>query len=456
MILILGAGLSGASCSYHLGHENCVVLEKSHRPGGHIAVDCRDGFVWDPGPHVSFTKNAYVRELFASSVEGGLHELDVTTVNYFEGHWVDHPAQTALYQVPEPLRSECLASLLAARESAPPTPRTSNYRQWLESSSGEVFTRTFAGPYTRKYWTRGPADMTTDWVGTRVLHPQVDDVIRGSRGPLGRKTHYITAARYPKKGGFQSFARTLFAGARIEFGAEAVSVDLKRRTVRTADGRLFTYSTLINTLPLPIFVGMCAHVPAVIQEAALTLSCSQLLLVNVIAPHPTRRPEHWIYVYDSDKLSTRINCTETLAAANAPAGWTGVQVEVYFSRHRPLEVSPTEVGPRVLAELIHMGLVDPSECEDPGNIDHHIRYSPWANVIFDHDTRPALDQIWTWLEQYGLEREPDDLSPLTDWERRVPSGSSLSRLVMAGRFGQWKYYWTDDCVLRGKMVGDFA
>lgn len=280
-----------------------------------------------------------------------------------------------------------------------------------------------------------------------------------SRAAVAPWVGNLTTSRGPgiqERGGFQAFARTLLQGARVQFGAEAVSVDLKRRTVRTADGRRFSYSRLINTLPLPIFISMCGAAPSAIREAALTLGCSQLLLVNVIAPHPTIRPENWIYVYDSDKLSTRINCTEKLSSANAPAGWTGVQVEVYFSRHRPLGISPTEAGARVQAELIDMGLVDPSACEDPSRINHHLRYSPWANVIFDHDTRPALEQIWTWLEQYGLEREAGDLSPITDWEAQTPNPFPRPRLMMAGRFGQWKYYWTDDCVLRGKILGALA
>src|SRR6185295_12757697 len=53
-------------------------------------------------------------------------------------------------------------------------------------------------------------------------------------------------------------------------------------------------------------------------------------LHTVAASHPTRRAEHWMYVYDEDKLTTRINCTEMLNSRNAPEGWTGVQAEVYF------------------------------------------------------------------------------------------------------------------------------
>lgn len=451
MNLILGAGLAGLSCAYHLGHGHCLLLEKSLHPFGHIATELRDGFTWDPGPHVSFTKHDYVRRLFAESTGGDFDEYEVQTGNYFAGHWIEHPAQTALHQVPEPLRSQCLESFLGSRKQQEGSqPR--NYQEWLDRAFGPVFAQQFPAAYTRKYWTHEPAALATEWVGQRVFYPKVEDVVAGAKGALGKKTHYITQVRYPRSGGYQSFARKLAEGANIRFGAEVVAIDLEQRRVFTADGNSYPYRRLINTLPLPLFVSMCVGVPEPVREAAAALSCSQLLLINVSARHATRRPENWIYVYDEDMLSTRIHCVEKLTPGNAPSDWTGVQVEVYFSRHRPLPVTPDQVGARVLEELSHMGLIDPDACTEAEPIAHHTRYCPWANVIFTTETRPALDIIWTWLETKGLSREADDLHPLTDWANATPSEPS-ARLLMAGRFGQWKYYWTDDCVLRGKHIG---
>ena len=65
---ILGGGLAGLSASFHLGHETCTVYEKRNYAGGHIYSENFNGFTWDEGPHVSFTQNEYVRELFAESI----------------------------------------------------------------------------------------------------------------------------------------------------------------------------------------------------------------------------------------------------------------------------------------------------------------------------------------------------------------------------------------------------
>ena len=62
--LILGGGLTGISASYHLKHKNCLILEKNDYLFGHIASITSNGFTWDEGPHVSFTKHEYVKSLF--------------------------------------------------------------------------------------------------------------------------------------------------------------------------------------------------------------------------------------------------------------------------------------------------------------------------------------------------------------------------------------------------------
>lgn len=448
MNLILGAGISGLSASYHLGHANCLLLEQEDRPFGHVKMVSRDGFTWEEGPHVSFTKHAYVRDLFAASVDGEFEEYVARATNYFRGHWIDHPAQVSLHQVPEPLRSQCLDSFLRSRDPARAGPRApADYQEWLEQAFGRVFTETFPAAYTRKYWTRHPRDLSTAWVGERVLFPTVEDVVSGAKGPLGRDLHYITTVRYPRRGGYEAFVRKLLAGANVRLGASPASIDLRARAVRLADGNAYEYERLISTIPLPRFLQLCRGLPSHVREAAEVLSCSEVLLVNVAARHPARRPETWIYVYDEDKLATRISLTEHLSPGNAPPGCTGVQVEVYGSRYRALPGTPDEITGRVAAELAAIGLIDPDAVHDS----HHVRV-PWANVIFDHDTRPALEVLWTWLEQFGLLREPGDTHPLTDWGRQTTVRTPFGPLAFAGRFGQWKYFWTDDCVLRGREM----
>lgn len=445
-IVILGAGLAGLSCSYHLGHQNCTLFEKRTYAGGHIYSHLRNGFTWDEGPHVSFTKDAYVRQLLAESTDGNFHEFQCNVSNYYQGSWIPHPAQSNLFAVPQPKRSECLEDFLSSRaEASWPSEPPRDYAKWLERAFGKTFAHTFPFAYTRKYWTCDPALLATDWVGNRVYYPDVETVLSGSQNAPEIKTHYITSVRYPKNGGFLSFAKKLIRGANINFDHKAVMIDLGGKRVQFANGEHCTYNKLISTLPLPVFISLIADVPSDVSAAARALRCSSLLLVNITANHSSLKPYHWMYVYDEDMISTRINTTELLSESNGLTGKTGIQVEVYESAYRPFQSSHPEIASTVVNELHAMGLL-----EEPETV--HTQYIPYANIIYDHNRRSAQDIIFTWLEQFGLAREEQDLDPMTEWSSAQTSHDG--DLVFAGRFGQWKYFWSDDCILRGRQIAD--
>lgn len=450
MILVLGAGLAGISCSYHLNHE-CLVVEKKHHAGGHIYSHQINGFTWDEGPHVSFTKHKYVKDLFAKSLNGEYLEYPVYPTNYYKGHWINHPAQSNLYAVPEPIRTKCLNDFLSSRNENQEEFVPKNYEDWAILAFGNAFYEEFVKSYTQKYWTVEPKDLTTDWVGGRVFFPDVETVKRGFIGPLDQSTHYITSVRYPEKGGYFSYTNGLREGMNVELNKTVERISLASKTVYFADGSNIKYSKLINTLPLPEFVRYIEASPEV-NKAANDLACSELLLINYVVNHRAKIDAHWFYVYDADKYATRVNFTELLSPQNGQDGKTGIQVEVYFSKYRP-QIEPVElIVNRVLEELIEMGLVESHDSLEDSNT----QYIKYANVICDLPKRQALETIFSYLEQYGLVRESDDLEPMTDWDKKLENNddSKVGDIVLAGRFGQWKYFWTDDCILRGKFIAN--
>ncbi len=442
---ILGAGLAGISTSWHIGHQNCTIFEKSAKHGGHAGSESSFGFTYDHGPHVSFTKHDYVKQLFASNVAGEYGDFPVRTRNYYHGTWIEHPAQAHLWQVPESIRADCSAEMTAAAMASSEPP--SNYEDWLLQAYGSTFARTFPFAYTRKYWTTEPSAMTTDWLGPRMPKLNVEEIAKGLIPDTYQNLHYITTVRYPNREGYQAFFEKMTHGANIHLNHEVASIDLGRKRLWFSSGESHDYEKLVSSLPLPDFISRCLNVPLEIRQASALLDCSQLLIVDVFAPHEQQMPGHWFYIYDEDKWATRIHCIERLSSSNAPTGWTGVQAEVYFSKHKPLTLKPQDIANEVAQELVTMGFVD-SEIMEKGLCHVKWRWSPYANVIFTHPRREALDRIWEWLGKYGLERENDDLEAISYWPGESVNGS----LAMAGRFAQWKYLWTDDCILRGKQL----
>lgn len=422
---VLGSGITGLAVSYYHGHDRCVIYEADSHYGGHVYSEQQDGCVWDDGPHVSYTKNEYIQQLFSELVDGQFEEVQAEVVNYYRGHWIDHPTQSNLYQIPEPMRTECLNSFVESRvENAESQRPPANYEEWIHRAFGRVFADNFPAVYTRKYWTREPIDLGTDWVGKRVYYPRVEDVTRGATGPLGRSTYWVNRWRYPSKGGFFSYTHKLADGARIQYGKKLVRVNFGRRLLWFEDGTEARYDTLVSTIPLPILIACAEDAPADVREAARMLKATRLLLVRVAANHASVRKEPWLYVYDEDKISTRISIQENFSPHNAPHGKTALSVEVCGSDFKPLPTDRAAVVEQVQREMIEMGLLEGQQAVAGVSV----RYCPWGQVIYDHNRRPALDRINTFLDRLGV--------------------------IRGGRYSQWGYMMTHDCVLRGKKVAE--
>ncbi|MGH7232563.1 MAG: protoporphyrinogen/coproporphyrinogen oxidase [Nitrospiraceae bacterium] len=421
---ILGAGLSGLGTSFHVGHDKCVIYEAKSHYGGHIYSETRDGFTWDDGPHVSYTDNEYVRSVFEASVKGEFQEYETCVSNYFQGHWIEHPAQSNLYQVPEPLRTECLNSFLEARSQDVTSSKPVNYQEWLYQAFGRVFAETFPAAYTRKYWTTDPINLGVDWIGKRVFYPNVEDVTEGYKAKLGRATYWVTKWRYPSRGGFLSYAKKFAEGARLHYRKTLIKINFSKQQMVFSDGTQIAYDNLVSTVPLPVLIECSEDAPKDVREAASVLRCTNFLLIEVAANHPAKRSEQWIYVYDENKLSTRISIIEHFSPQNAPESMTGLSVEVYGSAYRPLPANHEEVAQRVQRELVEMGLLQDLNAV----VSVQVRYVPWGNVIYDHNRRSALDRINAFLDRVGV--------------------------ICVGRFAEWGYLMTHDCVLRSKRVGE--
>jgi protoporphyrinogen oxidase len=446
---ILGAGISGISASYHLNHHETQIFEKELKIGGHAASENLSGFTVDHGPHVSFTKSDYTRNLFATNTSDAFTEFPVYVRNYFQGTWIDHPAQAHLWQIPEPLRQQCAEEMLVTAGD-PISSEPEDYEQWLLHNYGPTFTRIFSAAYTKKYWTVRPSLLSTDWLGPRLPKMTVEQIQKGLVPQSAQNLHYITRVRYPIYGGFEGFFTPMAKGAKINFGSDVTSISLAKREIRFANGSRTSYQKLISTLPLPSFIQRCEEVTDEVREAADQLDCTQLLIVDIFSPQSQKIDGHWFYVYDEDKWSTRIHCIEKLSSNNAPEGWVGIQAEVYFSKYKPLLDDPASIAEAVAGELLEMGLLD-ADVFQRRAFKLHWRWSPFANVLFTHPRKSALETIWNWLSRHGLAREPDDLDPGS----AAPSSStSLGNIIMAGRFAQWKYFWTDDCVLRGRTIAE--
>jgi protoporphyrinogen oxidase len=427
-IAILGSGMAAVGASYRLRGEPhaCTLYDKNSYTGGHtVTIKHPDGFAFDIGPHVSFTKDERVQRLLADAVGGKYEAIQYQLTNYWQGYWFPHPVQCNLHNLPPELVTRILLSFI--EEERKPLPEITNYEEWLVASYGRVLAETFPMAYTAKYHTTPAVNLRTDWMGPRMYRPSLQEVIFGAVSPTVPNVHYITDFRYPTHGGFQAYVDGLRAGATVELGHQLVSLDPGRKELTFKNGRRVTYDAVVSSIPLPELVPMIAGVPREVRDAAAALACSSVVLVNLGLDRSDVSKHHIAYFYDADVLFSRLSFPHMFSATMAPAGHGSIQAEVYFSKkYRPIDRTPEECIEPVIRDLRRVGLIR----ETDRIVHQSVVFAEYANIIFDHDRPPALATVHAYLDSIGVN--------------------------YCGRYGDWAYLWSDDSFKSGERAAERA
>jgi len=427
-IIVVGSGMAGFGAAHRLRNEGIrpVIYERSSHFGGHTA-SFRDsnGFLFDLGPHISFTKDARFQELLAGFVDNQYEALQVKLDNYWHGSRLTHPVQLHLNGLPKDLIVEILADFVKVHNQ--PEPVIANYEDWLIASYGRKFAELFPMQYTRKYHLTAAKNMSTEWLGPRMYRPSLEEMLRGALAPWAPEVHYITQFRYPKTGGFLSYLKPLPDMADIKLQHQVTALDPRAKVLRFSNGVSAQYDALVSSIPLPVLVPMIAGVPEDVVAASRLLACSTCVLVNVGVGRSDLSEGQITYVYDEDISFTRLSFPHMLSVTNAPPGCGSIQAEVYFSsKYRPLQQSTEAIIDQVIADLHRCKILR----EDDRILSRGATTVEYANVIFDLDRAKALKTVHGYLDDVGIH--------------------------YCGRYGDWGYMWTDESFVSGERAAEAA
>jgi protoporphyrinogen oxidase len=420
--------MAGFGAAHHLHAEGIVpvMFDKNAYYGGHTASFRYDsGFLFDMGPHISFTKDTRIQELFADSVDQKYETVQITLNNYWRGYWPLHPVQLHLHGLPEDVIVKVITDFVEERQR--PERPIRNYADWLLASFGRTFSELFPMQYTRKYHLTTAENMSTDWLGPRIYRPSLEEVLRGALSPSAPHVHYITHFRYPSLGGFVSYLTKFVPLGNLKFEHKLVSIDPRAHQLQFSNGAVAEYDALVSSVALPDLVPMIQGTPKDVLDAARRLACSTCVLVNVGVDRNDLSSAHMTYFYDEDICFTRLSFPHMLSASNVPRGAGSIQAEVYFSsKYKPLTCPPEDLIEPVIRDLKRCGLLRESD----RILFRNAMVVRHANVIFDLERANALNTVHGYLDDLGI--------------------------AYCGRYGDWGYMWTDESFKSGELAAERA
>jgi len=422
-IAILGGGIAGLGAAFEFSHHDIksTIFEKADTHGGHAKSYDVQGFVYDDGPHVSFTKNERVKQLFAESVEDEYLTINAQVNNYWKGLWIKHPVQCNLFSLPIDMKVRIIEDFVNAGEAD--RGGIKNYADWLLASYGRSFAENFPMEYTKKYHTTTSANMDVDWLGPRLYRPSLSEVLHGAFTLDTDDVHYVPEFRYPRKGGFVRFLDLFAKHADIRLEHEIRLIDLEEKKLYFKNGQKRQFDHIVSSLPLPELIKIIKGAPDEIVEASEKLACTTLVIVNVGLDRSDISEAHWSYFYDDDICFSRLSFPSMQSPFNAPENHGIIQAELYFSKkYKPFAGRAEDCITPTIRDLKKCRLVS----DDDHVVFADAKLIPYANIIFDLDRRPALNAIQAYLSGLGIE--------------------------CCGRYGLWGYHWTDQSFLSGEKA----
>ncbi len=417
-IVVLGGGLAGLTASIASGAE---VYEAEDGVGGVAASDRRDGFAFDRGIHVMQSVPARILKLL-DDVGVELNVRNRRAFIYSHGTYTPYPFQVNTAGMPLGVRTRCVWDFLTRERAGRPR----NYEEWIYQSVGRGFAETFLIPYSEKFWTVHPREMTHEWTGNRVPQPTTLQVLRGAL--WSRQTRIGTNAefRYPSHApGYGSIGESLRArAAKVHCGHRASRVDIPGHRVHFENGTTVDYGRLVSTIPLPELVRICPEAPEEVRAAAALLRTNSIVVVNLGIDRPAVTDWHWVHFPDRDVSFFRISFPNNFAENVVPFGMSSVSAEVSYSPLRPLD--ETGIVERVVEDLRRVGVL---------RADDRIRFSMTRNIryaycIHDFHRKAAVRTVRHWL----LEND----------------------VIATGRFGLWNYFWSHEAMMSGLQAGEKA
>lgn len=421
-IAILGSGMAGYGAAYRLQSEGLrsTMYDKNPYHGGRTSSHkYNGGFIFDEGPHVSFTEDRRIQDLLAESVNQKYETREAHVNNYWRGYWIKHPAQCNLYGLPPKLVVNILVDFI--QENYKGHNQIDDYAEWLVANYGQTFAKTFPMEYTLKFHTTKASNMSTDWMGPRLYKPSLEEVLHGAISPKTPNFHYCTQFRYPSVNGFVSYLNLFLNMAELKLSHRLVRLDPREQELFFENGAVVQYDAMISSIPLPDLIPMISGTPVDVIRASKKLACSSCVLVNIGINREDISEAQWTYFYDRDIIFTRLSFPHMMSPNNVPPGTGSIQAEIYFSeKYRPLDLTPAEYIQPVIADLQRCNLIR----EEDKVVFKNVVVCKYANVIFDLERATALKVVHGYLDDLGI--------------------------AYCGRYGDWGYLWTDESFKSGE------
>lgn len=415
--IILGGGLAGLSSAFFLG-GNCKVLEASEVPGGLCRSFNKDGFVYDIGGHILFSKNTTLLNEITKWLGENVQQRYRRNQILYNGRYVKYPFENGLYALDKSEIYECLISFLNRQRQEP-----ANFEEWCRFRFGEGIASKYLIPYNRKIWKRNLTEMSLHWVD-RIPSPPMEDIVKSA---IGIETEgYIHQLNffYPKKGGIQALISSLTKYAPGLITKFRVSkIKKKENKWIISDGNEnFSCDNVISTIPIFDLINSLENVPVKVKASLSKLQYNSLVLVMIGVKHEGLNERTALYIPDPKILPHRICFMKYFSEFNAPKGFSHLVAEITVP---PNDILLSTEDDTIVEQVIN-DLKTSCDFSINDVVVTDVKRIKYAYVVYDSGYLENTKVVYDYLDSLGI--------------------------YYTGRFGSFEYINMDTCIEMSKNL----
>jgi len=403
---ILGAGLAGLTLANHLKFDH-EILEKNPEVGGLCRSMTERGWTFDTGgSHIIFSRDEKIMDYMLSLLGSNVVRNRRHTKIFIKGRFVKYPLENGLSDLPIEDNFNCIYHYVDARlkeeRGELKEPRT--FKQWLYNNFGKGMADIYLVPYNEKIWRRSCDEMGVDWVGGRVPHPPMEDIIKSSLGIETEGYTHQLHFYYPRTGGIQSLVSALEKNVKLRIEKSVKITKISRKgikwAVECADATR-TYDRLVSTIPLMDIVNLLDDVPANVRKAIAGLKYTSLVEVMLGLDGPLEKNISWLYIPSySDARFNRVSFPSYFSPKTTPPGCSSILIESTCNEGDEVWRKPdSKLIDETVRDLKKMTVVGESQ---------KVRFAKvarakYAYVVFDLDYAKKMKVIRDYFAKAGIE-----------------------------------------------------
>ena len=409
--LIIGAGISGLFFA-HSAKEDFLILEKEPEVGGYCRTVRKKDYIWDYAGHFYHFKTDYFKNLFRECMpESETVSKTKCTKIFYKHKLIDYPFQTNIHQLEKDEFIDCLYDLFFKTEKED----YASFLDMLYGKFGKAITEKFLRPYNEKLYAVDLTTLDRDAMGRFFPYADLTQIIRNMK--TEENSSYNNTFLYPKNGAiaFVEKVYRMLDEKRVLLNTEVTALDREAKTVTTADGTVYEYENLINTMPLNRFFELTGD-----RALADSLSYNKVLVFNLGFDKKSKAftEEHWLYFPEKEYNFYRVGFYDNILDADK----LSMYIEIGFSKNAQIDIDA-----ELKAALEGLKLA--------GITDESMTLCEYAPIVMD----PAYVHI---------NSETD--KAVRAWE----ASAAADGIYTIGRYGAWTYCSMEDCMIEAKELSE--